>query len=72
MKKVSKLFLKEHFNVLNPEEMKLILGGSVYHCCYGMGSGTNYCFDYNASSWNQAAGYMVDICYNGIGGCFEN
>lgn len=71
MKKVSKLFLKEHFEVLNPEEMKLILGGSVYRCCCSSGDETNYCYDYNASNWKQAVSYMVNICYNEMGGCFE-
>ena len=71
MKKVTKIFLKDKFELLSDDEMKLVLGGSVYRCCCGMGDGTNYCFNYSADSWNQAAGYMVDVCYSGIGGCFE-
>ena len=50
--------------VLNPKEMKNVLGGSGgYRCCCGMGTNI-WCEDDRDNDW------VEDNCPDGIGGCF--
>ena len=60
--------LNEIGAILNPYEMKKVLGGGSYRCFCGMGSDANF-FDVNADSCKDAVWGISWICPDG-GGCF--
>lgn len=69
MKHLSKIVVKDQAETLNKEEMKLIVGGTIYRCCCGMGS-TSKCYNVSASNSDWAALFLTNVCSYGMGGCF--